>query len=126
MPDVQPAKYQLRHLDVDEHAFNAIGITESFLLSEQCKADRYSFVQQMGGMLRMYELIQEMANAVSRFECSYERSPWNGQISMDWESCCTLYTTRVISHVLSSGKWPDLNTMLHAAALPTNGTEANG
>lgn len=126
MPDVQPARHLLRHLEPDNHVLNAIYITEDFLLSEQCKADRYSFVHAMGGMLKMYELIQEMSNAVSQFECRYEHSPWSDLIGMDWESCCTTYTSRVIAHVLEYDDWPDLHALLHEVALATGGENQNG
>jgi len=119
MPDVQPATHLLRHLDPDNHALNAIYITESFLLSDQCTRDRYSFVHAMGGMLKMYELIQEMSNAVSQLECRYERSPWSDLIGMDWESCCATYTSRIITHVLEHEEWPDLHATLRTVALPS-------
>lgn len=126
MPDVQPAPHLLRHLDPDDHALNAVYITESFLLSDQCAKDRYGFVHAMGGMLKMYELIQEMANAVSQFECAYEHSPWSDLIGMDWESCCATYTSRVIAHVLEYDDWPDLHALLRQIALPSDGQHANG
>lgn len=126
MSDVQPAQHLLRHLEPDNHALNAIYITEQFLLSEQCTKDRFSFVHAMGGMLKMYELIQEMSNAVSQLECSYEHSPWSDLIGVDWESCCSTYTCRVIAHVLEHDDWPDLHAMLRQAALPNDKEQRHG
>lgn len=126
MPDTKPASHLLRHLDPDNHALNAITITEDFMLSEQYKTDRYSFVNRLGGTLKMYELIQEMSNAVSQFECSYEHSPWSDLIEMDWESCCTTYTSRVIAHVLEHDDWPDLHALLRQAALPNDKEQRHG
>jgi hypothetical protein len=126
MPDIQPAKHLLRHLDPDNHALNAIYITEDLMLSEQYKTDRYSFVNRLGGTLKMYELIQEMSNAVSQFECSYEHSPWSDLIDADWESICSIYTSRVLTHVLEHEEWPDLHAMLKAVALPSKKEKRHG
>ncbi|MBX9862405.1 MAG: hypothetical protein K2Y42_06585 [Hyphomicrobium sp.] len=126
MPDIQPAPYLVRHIDPDGLALNAIYITEDLLLSEQCKIDRFSFVNRMGGMLRMYELIQRMANAVSQFECSYEHAPWNDLIDADWESVCSAYTTRVITHAIEYEEWPDLHVTLREIALPAQAERNNG
>lgn len=126
MPDTKPAPHLLRHLDPDNHALNAIYITEDFMLSEQYKADRFSFVNRLGGMLKMYELIQEMANAVSQFECSYEHSPWSDLIDADWESVCSVYTRRVLTYVLEREEWPNLHAMLRAVALPSGKVKRYG
>lgn len=124
--DIQPAPHLVRHIDPDDHVLNAIYITEDFLLSEQCSKDRYSFVHAMGGMLKMYELIQEMANAVSQFECAYEHAPWNDLIAADWESVCTSFTHRTIAHVLDYDERPDLHALLRSIALPTNSETRHG
>ncbi|MCV0371922.1 hypothetical protein [Filomicrobium sp.] len=112
MTDKLPPHNLLRHIDPDSHALNAICITQHVLSQDPNEQDQYGFVERLGGTLKMYELIQEMTNAVSQFECRYDHSPWNDLIAADWESTCYTYTSRVISLVMEHGDWPDFHAIL--------------
>jgi len=115
-----------RPIDPDEHALNAICLTQELFGSEIFQENEHDFCRIIGGEFGLRELIQKMARAVSDLECCYDRSPWNDQLDTDWESACSLFTEAVLSHIDETGEVPNLHIMLARVLFPSNEKPRHG
>lgn len=119
MAKPNPAPTTSRPINPDEHALNAIYLTKELFNSGVFAEFEEDYRRLLGGELGLYELIQNMARAVSELECCYDSPPWNDQLEVDWESACTLFVEAVLTHINETREAPNVHVMLARVLFPT-------